>query len=80
MNDITHTLGLLRSEVRDARALMSNLDIQVRRLFEPRRRDAATRWPGRQARRVPIDRAQGKTPACRRGETAFRPATPTWRT
>jgi hypothetical protein len=37
LNDLTHTLGLLRSEVRDARALTSNLDIQVRRLFEPAR-------------------------------------------
>ena len=30
MNDITHTLGLLRSEVRDARAIASNIDQNLR--------------------------------------------------
>lgn len=34
MNDITHTLGLLRSEVRDARAIASNLDYKFTRLVE----------------------------------------------
>jgi hypothetical protein len=34
MNDLTHTIGLLRSEVRDARAIASNVDHKLTRLIE----------------------------------------------
>ena len=34
MNDISHTLGLLRAEVRDARAIASNLDYKLTGLIE----------------------------------------------
>jgi hypothetical protein len=35
MNDISHTLGLLRSEAHDVRAVVSNLDHRTRQLIEP---------------------------------------------
>jgi hypothetical protein len=35
MNDISHTLGSLRSEARDVRAVVSNLDHCTRQLIEP---------------------------------------------
>ena len=38
MNDLSSTVGLMRRELRDARAVLSRLDHQTRKLFEPARR------------------------------------------
>jgi hypothetical protein len=65
MNDITHTLGLLRFEVRDARAITSNLETQVRRQVEPLTMPRPG-GPGRQVRRLQANRHQAKAVArCR---------------
>jgi hypothetical protein len=38
MNDLSSTVGLMRRELRDAHAVLSRLDHQTRKLFEPARR------------------------------------------
>lgn len=35
MNDISHTLGLMRSELRDVRSVAANIDHRTRKQFEP---------------------------------------------
>jgi hypothetical protein len=44
MNDLSSDIGLLKREFRDTRSVLSRLDHQTRKLFEPSARPAVARF------------------------------------
>ncbi len=70
LENLTASFGLVKREFRDVHSVVSRMDHQMRRLFEPRARSCPG---GLVARFAAVELlAPAETPARRRGETAFR--------